>query len=302
LREIHSFDLKKYSQIKNETVFSLFSFSEAVFNQNLLYMLQLEILQNKVKDEQSNKPPILFLHGMWHGAWCWESYFLPYFGKLGYKSYAMSLSNHAGSPRKKAFNLLRIKDYVKDLEDVINSLEETPILVGHSMGGYIVQKYLENNKVPGAVLLAPVPPFGIWAGTLNVLKNFPFAFLKANLTLNLKTIINHPKRFRHILCSDNIKEEEITKYLPKIDTESILAYIDMLGLNLVKTKKINSPLLIIGGGKDNAVPLKVLHKTADKYAVSPKIFKEMGHNIMLEPDYKKVVDLIDNWIQYNYKK
>ena len=264
-------------------------------------MLQLEVLTNKVKDTHSNKPSILFVHGMWHGAWCWEPNFLPYFGKLGYKGYAMSLSNHAGSPRKKAFNLLRIKDYVNDLKEVIDSLDETPILVGHSMGAYIVQKYLENHEVLGAVLLAPVPPFGIWAGTINVLKKFPFVFLKANLTLNLKTIINHPKRFRHILCSENIKEDEITKYLPKIDTESMLAYIDMLGLNLVNTKKVKAPLLLIGGGNDNAVPIKVLHKTAKKYGISSNVFAEMGHNIMLEPEYKKVVDLIDNWIRNNYK-
>lgn len=67
-------------------------------------MLQLEVLTNQVKDADSNKPPILFIHGMWHGAWCWVPNFLPYFAELGYKGHAMSLSNHAGSPRKKAFN------------------------------------------------------------------------------------------------------------------------------------------------------------------------------------------------------
>jgi hypothetical protein len=23
--------------------------------------------------------PVLFVHGAWHGAWCWEKFFLPYF-------------------------------------------------------------------------------------------------------------------------------------------------------------------------------------------------------------------------------
>ncbi len=259
-------------------------------------MATLEVLENNPKNI-TGKYPILFLHGMWHGAWVWKKYFLPRFEKLGYKAYAMSLSNHANSPRKKAFNLLRINDYVDDLKQTINSLDSKPILVGHSMGGFIVQKYLENNKVPGAVLMASVPPFGIWSPTIDVLKKFPIDFIIANVTLNLKHIVNSTNRYKHILCSDNADISDVKKYVSKVNTESYMAYLDMLGFNLVKSKLIETPLLILGGEKDRAIPLKVLKLTAKKYGVTPVIFNNMGHNMMLTPDYKKVADEIDIWIK-----
>lgn len=258
--------------------------------------MNLELLSNNAKPVDG-KPSILFVHGMWHGAWVWAPKFLPFFEELGHKAYAVSLSNHGNSPRKKAFNLLTINDYVNDLKEVIDTLETKPILVGHSMGGFVVQKYLENNEAAGAVLMASVPPFGIWTATINVLKKFPLAFLKANITFNMKYVIDTASKYRHILCSDNITEEEVNTCLKKTNTESYLAYVQMLGLSLVNTNKINSPLLIIGGDSDNSVPVKLLEKTASKYGVNPVVFKGMGHNMMLEPDYKKVGLEIDNWIK-----
>ncbi len=257
----------------------------------------LEIIENDVKSKDNKRPSILFVHGMWHGAWCWEPYFLPYFEKLGYKVYALSLSNHGKSSKRKTFNLLRINDYVKDLKDTIESFDETPILVGHSMGGFIVQKYLENNDVPGAALITPVPPFGIWGGTIAVLKIFPLAFLKANLTLNLKYIINSSKKYKYLLGSDNFKDTDIDEYVKKLDNESFLAYLDMLGLNLVNTKKINTPLLIIGGGLDRVISEKVVRKTGKIYGITPIIFDDMGHNMMLESEYKKVAKKIIKFIE-----
>ncbi len=257
--------------------------------------MPVELISNEAQ-ASPDRPPILLVHGMWHGAWVWEPFMLPWLAEQGYKAYALSLSNHAQSPRKKPFNLLRIRDYVDDLSEAVDKMEAPPVLIGHSMGGFIVQKYLENHTVPGAVLMAPVPPFGIWAGTFNVLKRFPLTFLKANLTLNLKHIINDRERYRHILCSANITDDTIMDCLARIDTESYRAYVDMLGLNLVRRNRIDTPLLILGGGKDNAVPRRVLEKTAARYGQSPLIFEEMGHNLMLEPEYERVGSSIISWI------
>ena len=136
--------------------------------------MNLELIANNPTNKREG-PAILMLHGMWHGAWCWE-YFLDDFAELGYQAYAMSLSNHANSPKKKSLNLLSINDYLEDLRGVVDSLEQPHILIGHSMGGFIVQKYLEKYPAPKAVLVAPVPPYGVWAGTFKTIAKFPLAF------------------------------------------------------------------------------------------------------------------------------
>ena len=260
--------------------------------------MKIELLSNKPKDIK-NETPILFVHGMWHGAWCWEPYFFPYFEKKGIKVYALSLSNHANSRRKKPFNLLRINDYVKDVEQIVDTFDKNPILIGHSMGGFIAQKYLENNSAAGVVLMASVPPFGIWGGTLSVLKKFTGAFLKANVTFNLKHIVNSNYKYKHILCSEKFSDKDIVEYQKLIDTESYLAYMDMLGLNLVNVKKVKknkTPFLIIGGGKDAVLSKKALLKTAKKYNTEAIIFEGISHMMMLSPGYSKVADTIINWM------
>ena len=29
--------------------------------------------------------PVLFVHGAWHGAWCWEEHFLDFFADRGHR-------------------------------------------------------------------------------------------------------------------------------------------------------------------------------------------------------------------------
>jgi len=56
--------------------------------------MKLEVVSREPK--QDVRPtPVLFVHGAWHGAWCWTEYFLPYFAQNGYHSYALSLKSCA---------------------------------------------------------------------------------------------------------------------------------------------------------------------------------------------------------------
>jgi len=105
------------------------------------------------------KETIVFVHGMSHGAWCWEESFIPYFERLGYHCLAMNLPGHdmPGSTRAIHYAL---DAYVEALSKTVATLEEDPIIVGHSMGGMILQKYLVKGRCKKAILLASVPPLG----------------------------------------------------------------------------------------------------------------------------------------------
>jgi pimeloyl-ACP methyl ester carboxylesterase len=105
---------------------------------------------------------VIFVHGAGGDAWQWRQYFMPYLARAGCRCISFSLRNHGLSPRTVD---LRFDDYVNDLKEIID--EEcaaggaAPILVGHSLGGAVVQRYLERNRAERAILLAPVPPTGL---------------------------------------------------------------------------------------------------------------------------------------------
>ena len=126
----------------------------------------------------SNWPPLLFIHGAWHGAWCWEP-LMNFLAEKGVTSYALDLPGH-GKRKVEGVIGLGIMDYVAAVESTVSELSLTsPILVGHSMGGLIVQKYLEKNDATAAVLIAPCPAMG---GSLRLLFKYAMRQPIAGLT------------------------------------------------------------------------------------------------------------------------
>src|SRR5579875_954400 len=97
--------------------------------------------------------PLLFVHGGWHSASCWAN-FLDFFADAGYRAVAMSLRGHGASACAKRFHACSIADFVDDVRVTADDLGGRPILVAHSLGGFVVQRYLETHQAPAAVLLA----------------------------------------------------------------------------------------------------------------------------------------------------
>ena len=54
--------------------------------------------------------PLLFVHGAFTGAWCWDEHFLPFFAEAGYAAHAVSLSGHGRSRGRDRLDQLSIAD------------------------------------------------------------------------------------------------------------------------------------------------------------------------------------------------
>jgi pimeloyl-ACP methyl ester carboxylesterase len=140
--------------------------------------MKLEVLSTSPTSQPLGT--IILVHGAWHSAVCWADTFLPYFAECGYNVLAPSLRNHGKSEAEGSLRWRRIREYVRDIQQVVNNTEGKVYLVGHSMGGQVVQKYLElcpNSRVEKAVLLCSVPPHGVWRSTLKAIRTHPISFL-----------------------------------------------------------------------------------------------------------------------------
>ncbi len=112
--------------------------------------------------QPSAKPPLLFVHGGYSNAALWGVRFIPYFQDLGYDCYALELSGHGGRPADRA----HLDDYVADLAAAVAGLPAAPVLIGHSMGSLVSQRFLERGTARAVAFLAPVPPNGT-GGTVS---------------------------------------------------------------------------------------------------------------------------------------
>jgi len=256
------------------------------------YNLEIKV---KKSSTPSDNTPLLFVHGAWHGAWCWHN-FLDYFSAKGYDCHAPSLCGHGNSDNSKSLKTTRLDDYVDNVRTFVDSIfkeyGKKPVIIAHSMGGLIAQKYLEtDHDIPKAVLLAPVPRHGVWQTPLRMAGRLPLAFVAVNLTWSLYPLVNTPKRTRKAFFSENIPNNKLNEYFLRMQDESYLGFWDMLIFRLPAPKKVKTPVMILGAEKDTIFSVKEIQSTAKAYGTEAVIF-DMAHDMMLEEDWKDVADYI----------
>ena len=226
---------------------------------------------------------IVFVHGMSHGAWCWEENFIPYFQELGYECIALNLPGHetTGSTQRISYTL---GDYVQALHQVVSRLDQPPIIIGHSMGGMILQRFLKTGRCKKAILMSSVPPSGVLRASLRALFRYP-GLIPYLFQLNLlggfqkypQLMFNENSRFASLMCA-----------------ESFLAY---FGLFIPVYHPISIPMLVIGGSEDGLITVKEFQQTAKQYKAGLKIIEGGSHDLMLDTDYTKTADAIINWLE-----
>ena len=255
--------------------------------------MQLEIRYEEPENRQY-ETPLLFIHGAWHGAWCWDEYFLAYFAEQGFSAHALSLRGHGKSEGK--LRWASIHDYVADVAQVASAFDTPPILIGHSMGGYVVQKYLEKHQALAGVLVATIPAQGIRGFFLRAWLKHPLTMLKTTLSMNPYHIINTPQKAQDEFFSASMPLEQVTRYHQHMHSESFRIIFDSLFLNLPNPKKIKTPLLMVSAENDKVFSLKEQEQTAKAYGIAPIVFPNMAHDMMLEAEWQSVADTIIEWI------
>jgi pimeloyl-ACP methyl ester carboxylesterase len=96
---------------------------------------------------------VLFVHGAWHGAWCWERVTAP-LRALGYEPEATDLPGHGKSAEP-------LTDLYGDADAVrlrLDAIGEPTLLVGHSYGGMVITDAGTHEAVAGLVYVAAYMP------------------------------------------------------------------------------------------------------------------------------------------------
>jgi pimeloyl-ACP methyl ester carboxylesterase len=257
--------------------------------------MKLEII-SKHPREKTHSTPLLFLHGAWHGAWCWEN-FLPYFAEQGYEAHALSLRGHGNSEGREGIRWYSTSEYVADLRQTVNSMSTPPVLIAHSLGGYVAQKYLESHNLPAGVLMASIPTTGILAMLLRRLRRRPASILTMLLRLNTWYMVSTPALAKDALFSDDYPDEKFLEYYAHIQNESFRVALEAALLRLPRPRKVRTPLLVLGAENDRIFTVSEHRKTARAYHTEAIIYPQMAHDMMLEMGWGTVADDILEWLK-----
>jgi pimeloyl-ACP methyl ester carboxylesterase len=255
----------------------------------------LEVIDKGCASE-SHPVPLLFVHGAWHAAWCWDEHFLGFFAHQGYRALALSFRGHGTSPTDKPLRACTVADYVADVASVADGLPTSPVVIGHSMGGLIVQKYLESHHAPAGVLLTSMPPQGNLGSALRWIRKRPSHFAKMAITGKALPYIGTPQLARERFFSPHTPEADVLAYAARLQEDSSRIGIDCALLKLPRPKRVTTPLLVLGAEDDGANTRKEILATARAYGTEAEFFPDMGHNMMLAPGWAAVAERIHRWL------
>jgi pimeloyl-ACP methyl ester carboxylesterase len=261
--------------------------------------MRLEVV-SYVPHTLAYQTPILFLHGAWHGAWCWEDYFLPYFADKGFSAHSMSLRGHGKSEGRKDLRWFSVNDYVTDLLQVVRSLPEPPIIVAHSFGAFILQKYLEHYDTPAAVLVAPAPARGGVSYTLRAARSMPGSLLRTTFTFSPYHLVGSVERAHALFFSSTVPRADVEKHFARLQDDSFRAYLDFMGFGLPDTNIIrtrNIPMLILAAEQDRIFPTREIQALGALYNSEVQVLPNTAHDVMLEPTWQDTADRILAWVE-----
>lgn len=258
--------------------------------------MNLEVISKYPAAGKAHSTPLLFVHGAWHGAWCWSEHYLDYFAQNGFAAHAVSLRGHGLSEGRQDLKWARVSDYVTDVANAAKQLPAAPVVIGHSMGGFIAQKYLENNFAPAAVLLASAPTKGMIPAAFRFGQRQPLACMKMLMTFDLYPLVATMQRAQEALFSDSMEIGKVLTYSQRLQSESMMAFLDMFLVNLPDPNKIKSPMLVLGAGQDAVFTRKETEETAQAFRTKAEFFEGMSHDIMLDPKWQESADRILSWL------
>ena len=232
---------------------------------------------------------------------CWDGFFLPFFVQNGYPCYAISLRGHETHRGWWTIHSARMRDYVMDVETAVAQIPESPVLIGHSMGGHVVQKYLQKHDAPAAILMASIPPFGAWKSLLRTLRIHTLDFLRDALLFRRNVLRVSPEQLQKHCFSPDLPRDRLMKYHPRLHLESLPAMLDMLILDRPRTEGISpkTPLLILGAQHDILFHPDDVRITAQALHAPCTIFPDTAHNMMHDVRPEPVAACILDWLSKN---
>jgi 3-oxoadipate enol-lactonase len=227
-------------------------------------------------------PPLVFLHGIGGAARAWRSQ-LDFF-KDRYRTIAWDMPGYGGSAPLPTVSIAALADALRDFLQQVGSTK--PILVGHSIGGMIVQQLLAKHPhIASAIVLAQTSPaFGKPDG------DWQKAFIEARLgpldrgeTLAAMA----PSLVRELVGDDpDIGGMELARDCMACVPEATYraTMLSMLGFDQRNAlKDIVVPTLLLSGSKDKNAPAPMMVKMAT-YMPSAKYveLEGVGHLANLE--------------------
>jgi pimeloyl-ACP methyl ester carboxylesterase len=247
--------------------------------------------------------PVVFVHGAFCGGWAFDSFREP-FEAAGFETHAPNLPHHERGADLEQLSQAGLKDYAQSIAHYVKDLRAPPVLVGHSLGGLVVQLAAIQTQVAGLVLLAPSAPWGVPPTTLDEHGN------QFGLTLlgdYWRRPIPPDYRVARSTTLDRLSKDDarqaFARFVPESGRairEAVQWWSDHSMASQAPVYKISAPVLGLAGGKDRVNPPSTVRRVIGRFPNGQAHFHEfpeMSHWLIGEPEAPDVAKLTLQWFE-----
>jgi pimeloyl-ACP methyl ester carboxylesterase len=249
---------------------------------------------------------VLFITGGFVSHACWNDW-RRYFEANGYRTTAPpwpAKNANADTLRCRhpdaALAAVTLPDLIAHYTAVIHQLPEPPILIGHSLGGLLVQILLNQGLAAAGVAVHAVPPQGVIP--------YEWRFLKSNIqalgffTSLQETYLMPFRKWQDVFTNGLSLEAQKNAYYELAIPESKRVLRGALTRAAqVDFKKAHNPLLILAGSKDHCIPASIGRRNYNRYkgtrSVTDFVVKDRNHFVLGLPTWQEDAAYIINWLR-----
>jgi pimeloyl-ACP methyl ester carboxylesterase len=246
---------------------------------------------------------IVFIHGMFMNHLCWEKW-IPYYESKGYQCIVpawpgrnKSVEELRAAHPDPELAKLKLGDVVEHYAGLIKALAEKPALIGHSMGGLVVQLLLQRDIAAAGAAIDPAPPAGVFTTEWSFVKsNFP-AINPFKLKEPVMMSFEH---FQYAFVNTLPLNEQRAAYDRYVVPESRgVPTSSLTSAGKVDFARPRRPLLITAGEQDHIIPASLNKANFQKYS-GPSVtdFKEFAgrdHFLIGSRGWEEIADHILAW-------
>jgi pimeloyl-ACP methyl ester carboxylesterase len=250
---------------------------------------------------------ILFVHGLWMTPRSWENWAARAESR-GYKTLAPSWPGLEGEVEalnrdSTPLTKLDVPTVVGHYDAIIRGLDAKPIIVGHSLGGTIMQLLIDRGLGSAGIGVSP--------GTLKGIRDLPLSTLKSSRPVLLNPFNRgnatplSAEQFHYAFGNTLSREEsdEIYRRYHVPAANRVLFQIANSNINPRTKVRVDfdrpdrAPMLFLGASEDHVVPAKVVKKNAGKYKGVPVDYKEFEGRPHFPgaPGWEEVADYAFDW-------
>lgn len=243
---------------------------------------------------------IVLIHGMYMNASSWDPW-RERASAQGHTTHAIEWPGHDGTPaalRAAPPDVLRRLDFgdlVVQHGTRIRELGATDaVLVGHSIGGLLVQALLARGIGRAGVAICPAPPAGVMSLRLDFLRaNAPHT----NVLLKSRPLNQSPRRFHYTFANAVSRARSDALWAQLCTPESRAVPLSTLGREgRVDAAAVKQPMLVFGGTKDHLIPASLARKVAARYPTAE--YRELpgaDHLVCSEAGWESLADQTFAW-------